>query len=68
MSQDNIENVPKVTDEGTVETEKRNLTKALEKGELFAKFPLSKDLGSHKSEAFKIFHLIYDEENKSIQN
>lgn len=75
MSQDNNENVPiedesltNRTKEDAIETEKSNLTTALEKGLLVAKFPLPRDIASHKSEAFKIFHLIYDEENNPIQN
>lgn len=52
----------------SIETERNRIVLALSNKTLFAKFPLPDDLMSHKSEAFKVFQVIYNTENIPVQN
>lgn len=56
------------TTKADIESEKNRIVLALASREFSAKFPLPDDLMSHKSEAFKVFQVIYNTENIPIQN
>lgn len=75
MSQDNTKDVPNEdesltngTKDGIIETEKCNLTMALEKRELVAKFPLPNDSRNLTSEVYNIIQLIYDKDDIPLKN